>query len=98
MNSEAVDTVCVSKIAEECAVQRPDARGRFTSKCKEALGVVDDGQLTRAVTAYISPKGCGYAITFHFRQEGRSWRRVVNTGPEDHRETPWFEEVKPKIR
>jgi AraC-like DNA-binding protein len=94
----AVEIVCVDAIANEHAMQKADARGRFVSKQREALGNFDGGQLTRRVTAYVSAKGCGYEISFHFKKGSRTWRRVVNTGPEAYRNASWFEEMKPKVQ
>lgn len=92
-----LNQICSDALRLERESQREDG-GRFASRTKATLASVNDGEMTRRVTDYVSPKGSGYVVTFHFEKDGKRWRRVVNVGPERHRDISWFEEVKPTSR
>lgn len=44
-----------------------------------------------SVDVYDGPKGKGYQVVFEAVRGGRTWRKVVNDGPEEWREQDWAE-------
>jgi hypothetical protein len=43
------------------------------------------------VDVYDGPSGKGWTLTAEATHDGRLFRRIVNVGPESHREIPWTE-------